>query len=133
MQKERVFKKRYILIPILFVLIWVGWIFYFMTFPVGHDLFKKIKVNNLVNLYITQANAGATTSFSYHYFLYDANKDDADFMDHVERETPFMITDDGTANTTVKDGQLYLRVRGNIYSYTNAGYPIRINLDASPY
>ncbi|MFH0474193.1 hypothetical protein ACGCE5_09385 [Kluyvera ascorbata] len=133
MQKIRVFKKRYILVPVVFALAWLGWVLFFMTFPVGQDLYQKVKVNNLVNLYVTQASAGAMTSFSYRYYLYDATKDDANFMAHVKDETPFMITNDDKATATVKDDQLYLKVRGEIYSYRNTSYSVRIHLDAAPY
>ncbi|WAH54233.1 hypothetical protein LMA04_09550 [Pseudescherichia vulneris] len=133
MQKQRVFKKRYILIPAFLIVIWLGWIAFFMTFPVEHDLYKKIKINNAVNLYVTQASAGAMTSFSYHYYLYDAKKSDNDFMAHVKSETPFMVTNDDKAIAEVKEGQLYLRVHGKIYSFNNVSNGIRIYLDASPY
>jgi len=133
MQKPQFFKKRYILIPILLFLIWLGWIVFFMTFPVEHDLYKKIKINNAVNLYVTQASAGAMTSFSYHYYLYDAKKSDADFMDHVKNETAFMVTNDDKAIAEVKEGQLYLRVHGNVYSFKNVSDSVGIYLDASPY
>lgn len=133
MQKQRVFKKRYILIPILLFLIWFGSIAFFMTFPVEHDLYKKIKINNSVNLYVIQSSAGAMTSFSYHYYLYDAKKSDTDFMDHVKSETAFMVTSDDRAIAEVKDGQLYLRVHGNVYSFRNVSDSVGIYLDASPY
>ncbi len=106
---------------------------FFMTFPVEHDLYKKVKVNNAVNLYVTQASAGAMTSFSYHYYLYDAKKSDADFMDHVKNETAFMVTNDDKAIAEVKEGQLYLRVHGNVYSFRNVSDSVGIYLDASPY
>ncbi|MGL4722965.1 MAG: hypothetical protein ACRCWW_00405 [Scandinavium sp.] len=92
-----------------------------------------MKVNNLVVLYITQASAGAMTSFSYHYYLYDAKKSEQDFMTHIEGETPFMITADDNATVTVRDGQLYLQVRGEIYSFRNTSYLAEIHLEASPY
>jgi len=133
MLKQRVFKKRYILVPILLFLIWLGWIAFFMTFPVEHDLYKKIKISNSVNLYITQASAGAMTSFAYHYYLYDANKSDTDFMDHVKSETAFMVTNDDKASAEVKDGQLYLHVHGKVYSFQNVNDSVGIYLDASPY
>lgn len=132
MQKQRVFKKRYILIPILLFLIWLGWIVFFMTFPVEHDLYKKVKINNALNLYVTQASTGAMTSFSYHYYLYDAKKSDADFIEHVKNETAFMVTNDDKAITEVKAGQLYLRVHGNVYSFKNVSDSVGIYLDASP-
>ena len=133
MQKQRVFKKRYILIPILLFLIWLGWIVFFMIFPVEHDLYKKVKINSSVNLYVTQASAGAMTSFSYHYYLYSGKKSDAYFMAHVKSETPFMVTNDDRAIAEVKEGQLYLRVHGKIYSFNNVSNGVRIYLDASPY
>lgn len=133
MQKVRVFKKRYILVPVVFALAWLGWVLFFMTFPVGQDLYKKVHVNSLVNLYVTQASAGAMTSFSYHYYLYDATKSDADFMAHVKDENPFMVTSDDQAAATVKDDQLYLKVHGDIYSFSNISYKVRIHLDAAPY
>lgn len=133
MPKQRVFKKRYILIPILLLLTWLGWILFFMTFPVEHDLYKKVKINNSVNLYVTQASAGAMTSFSYHYYLYDAKKSDADFMNHVKSDTAFMVTNDDKATAEVKDGQLYLRVHGKVYSFRNVSDSVGIHLDASPY
>ncbi|GEM_PF-177558 len=133
MRKQRVFKKRYVLVPILLFLAWLGWIVFFMTFPVEHELYKKVKINNAVNLYVTQASAGAMTSFSYHYYLYDAKKSDTDFMDHVKSETAFMVTNDDRAIAEVKEGQLYLRVHGKIYSFNNVSNGVRINLDASPY
>jgi len=133
MQKQRVFKKRYILIPALLVVIWLGWIAFFMTFPVEHDLYKKVKINSSVNLYVTQASAGAMTKFSYHYYLYSAKKSDADFMAHIKSETPFMVTNDDRAIAEVKEGQLYLHVHGKIYSFNNVSNGVRIYLDASPY
>ena len=103
-----------------------------MTFPVEHDLYKKVKINDAVNLYVTQASAGAMTSFSYHYYLYDAKKSDADFMDHVKSETAFMVTNDDKAIVEVKEGQLYLRVHGSVYSFSNVSDGVGIYLDASP-
>lgn len=133
MQKQRVFKKRYILIPALLIVIWLGWIVFFMTFPVEHELYKKVKINNAVNLYVTQASAGAMTSFSYHYYLYDAKKSDNDFMANVKNEAAFMVTNDDRAIAEVKEGQLCLRVHGNVYSFNNVSNGVIIYLDASPY
>jgi len=104
-----------------------------MTFPVEHELYKKVKINNAVNLYVTQVSAGAMTSFSYHYYLYDAKKSDNDFMANVKNEAAFMATNDDKAITEVKEGQLYLRVHGNVYSFRNVSDSVGIYLDASPY
>lgn len=133
MQKERVFKKRYVLVPALFAFLLIAWVIHFLKFPVEHELYKKVEVNNLVTLYVTQASAGAMTSFSYHYYLYDAKKSQVEFMDHVNDESPFMITSDSKATATVNNGQLYLRVRGDIYSYHSGSYQVSVHLDAAPY
>jgi len=133
MQKERAFKTRYILLPVLFLALVFGWCTYFLKFPVEQEIYKKIKINETTNLYITQASAGAMTSFSYHYYFYDSKKNDADFMAHIDDKTPFMITNDDTASIAVKEGQLYLRVRGDVYSFRNTDRLVTIHLDASPW
>ncbi|EAO7484793.1 hypothetical protein O0466_000441 [Salmonella enterica] len=132
MRGVQAFKKRYLLVPAALLVCFIGWIIYFMVFPVGQTLYQTVKLNNLVTLHVTQADAGATTAFSYRYYLYDAKKSDAEFMKHIDDETPFMITSDDRATATVKDDQLYLRVRGDIYSFSNISYSIRIHLDAAP-
>ncbi|MDZ4030937.1 hypothetical protein ACEZEZ_23580 [Kluyvera ascorbata] len=132
MPDEVVFNKRRIFILIALVIAFVVYKFW-GVFSVEQTLYQKVKVNNLVNLCVTQADAGATTAFSYRYYLCDAKKSDADFMAHVKNETPFMITNDDKATATVRDDQLYLKVRGEIYSYRNTSYSVRIHLDAAPY
>jgi len=133
MQKERVFKKRYVLVPALFIVLMIAWVIHFLTFPVGHDLYKTVKVNNLVTLYVTQASAGAMTSFSYHYYLYDATKSETDFMAHIDDQKAFMVTSDSKATAIANNDHLYLRVRGDISSFNNGGYKVIVHLDASPY
>ncbi|MFG6656868.1 hypothetical protein ACG0Z5_20775 [Scandinavium sp. M-37] len=127
------FKKRYVLVPALFAFLLIVWAINFLKFPVEHELYKKVKVNNLVTLYVTQASAGAMTSFSYHYYLYDTRKSQTEFMAHIDDETPFMITSDSKATATVSNGQLYLRVRGDIYSFQSGSYQASVHLDAAPY
>lgn len=132
MPDEVVFNQRRILILIAAIvtfIVYQSW----GIFSINQTFYKKVAGNSLVNLYVTQADFGATTAFSYRYYLYDAKKSDEDFMSHVKGQTPFMITDDERVTAVVKDEQLYLRVRGNIYSYSNTSYRIRIHLDASPY
>lgn len=133
MQKERGFKKRYFLVPALFAFMLIAWAFHFIKFPVEQDVYEKVKVNNLITLYITQVSAGAMTSFSYHYYLYDARKSQADFMAHIDDERAFMVTSDSKATAAVNNDDLYLRVRGDIYSFNNGSHKVIIHLDASPY
>ncbi len=133
MQKERGFKKRYVLVPVLFAFILIAWVIHFLKFPVEQEVYKTVKVNNLVTLYITQASAGAMTSFSYHYYLYDATKSEANFMAHIDDQRAFMVTSDSKATATANNDHLYLRVRGDISSFNNGGYKVIVHLDASPY
>jgi hypothetical protein len=133
MQQERVFKKRYILIPVLFALFYAGWVFCFMNYPVEHELRSKVKVNNWAVLYVTQANAGAMTSYTYHYYLLDAKTKEADFLSHIDHATPFMVTNDPEVKIDVKDDGVYLHVRGDVYSFHNTSKLANILLDASPY
>lgn len=133
MQKERGFKKRYFLLPVLFISLVFGWRAHFLNFPIQQEIYKKMKINETTNLYITQVSAGAMTSFSYHYYFYDSKKNDADFMAHIDDKKPFMITNDDTASIAVKEGQLYLGVRGDIYSFRNTDRRATIHIDASPW
>ncbi|MEZ6874861.1 hypothetical protein [Enterobacter sp. KBR-315C3_2022] len=133
MQKERVFKKRYILVPLFIVLAMIGWIVSFMSFPIEHEMYKRVKVNNGTVLYVTQASAGAMTSFSYHYYFYDATKSDADFLTHVNDLNAFMVTNDDKAMINVKDDEVYLRVRGDVFSFRNTAAPVQVHLDAARY
>lgn len=133
MQKDRGFKKRYVLVPALFAFMLIAWGIHFLTFPVRLDLYKTVKVNNLVTLYITQTSAGAMTSFAYHYYLYDAKKSEADFMAHIDDQRAFMVTSDSKATATANNDHLYLRVRGDIYSFDNGSYKVIVHLDAAPY
>jgi hypothetical protein len=132
MQDDVVFNKRRIFTLIALAIAFVIYKFW-GVFSVEQTLYQKVKVNSLVNLYVTQADAGATTAFSYRYYLYDAKKSDTDFMTHAKNETPFMITNDDKATTTIKDDQIFLHVRGDIYFFDNVSYSVKINLDASPY
>lgn len=133
MQKEQGFKKRYVLVPVLFAFMLIAWVIHFLKFPVEQEVYKTVKVNNLVTLYITQASAGAMTSFSYHYYLYDATKSEADFMAHIDDQRAFMVTSDSKATATTNNDNLYLRVRGDILSFNNGSYKVIVHLDAAPY
>ena len=90
-----------------------------MSFPVEQKLYAKVKVNNWAILYVTQANGGAMTSFTYHYYLWDANKSEADFLSHIDQTTPFMVTNDANVKIDLKDNNVYLRIRGDVYSFQN--------------
>ena len=60
MQNAQVFKKRYRLL-ILLAVVAVG-VYKVRHFsPLEQEIIKKVKVNNLANLFITEASADATT------------------------------------------------------------------------
>lgn len=141
MQNALAFKKRYLLFILLAAIAFVIYKAWHFS-PLGQEIVTKVKVNNLVNLYITEASAGATTDFSYRFYLYDASKDDKEFMTRLSDDlSPFMITEDKGALDRVENGAIYLSVKGNIYTFRSpASYLIRgsiyyvpIYITASPF
>jgi hypothetical protein len=132
MQKGVVSRCRFVAIAILLIL---GYVAYQIQdlFTVYEQIRSEVKIDNQVTLYITQVEKSSLSKDTYHYYLYDASKSENDFMTHVKDVQPIMITDDDKVITEVKDGQIYLRVRGNIYSFRRVGYSVRIHLDSSPY
>jgi len=141
MQNALAFKKRYLLFILLAAIAFV--VYKALNFsPLGQEIIRKVKVNKLVNLYITEANAGATTDFSYRFYLYDSSKDDKEFMASLDDDlSPFMITADNDALDKVENDAIYLSVKGNIYTFRSpATYIIRgsiyyvpIYITASPF
>ena len=133
MQNAQVFKKRYLLLILLAVVAYG--IYNLLHFsPLEQVIIKKAKVNNLANLYITEASAGATTGFSYRLYLYDATKDDKAFIASLEDDhEPFMITTDKDALTKVENDAIYLSVKGTIYTFHNqAAYKVRDSIYSVP-
>jgi len=120
---------------VVFVLLIIGfWAYQFRDlFSVYEQLQSNVRVNDRLTLYITQAASSSLSKDTYRYYLYDAKKSPDDFMTHIKDVEPIMVTDDYKANADVKDGQLYLYVRGNVYSFRNVGYSVRIHLDATSY
>ncbi|WP_336854077.1 hypothetical protein [Pseudescherichia vulneris] len=119
---------------VLVLLILGFWAYQFRDlFTVYEQLKSNMSVNDELTLYITQAASSSLSKDTYRYYLYDAKKSPDDFMAHVKDVKPIMITDDYEANAEVKDRQIYLHVRGNIYSFRNVGYSVRIHLDVAPY
>ena len=141
MQNARVFKGRY-LVPVLLIGIFFG-IYKALQFsPLEQELIGKVKVNDRVMLYITEASAGATTDFSYRFYLGEASQDDKTFMASLEDgDQPFMITTDKEALKKVKDGAIYLSVKGTIFTYHSPAfyrregviYSVPVYLTSSPF
>ena len=117
------------------VVILLGFILYPFRdlFTVYENLQGKMKVNEQLNLYITRVEASSLSKDTFHFYLYDARKSTEEFMSHLSDIKPVMITNDAKATATVTNGDIYLRVRGNIYSFTTVGFDVRIYLDRSPY
>lgn len=116
------------------VVIFLGFILYPFRdlFTVYEKFQEKIIVNDRLALYITQVEASSLSRDTFHFYLYDAKKSTEDFMSHVSDIKPVMVTNDAKATATVTNGDIYLRVRGNIYSFTTVGFDVRIYLDRSP-
>lgn len=141
MRNVQVFKKRYLLLLLLPVFIWIA--FKIIQFsPLEQTLLQKIPVTRQVSLYITEASAGATTAFSYRFYLYDASKDERAVMAALQHDNePFMITSDRNAFQKVENGAIYLSTKGTLYRFTNAPacrvgdiiYTVPVYLTASPH
>lgn len=141
MRNLPVFKKRYLLVLLFPVLVWVAFkIAYFS--PLEQRLLQTIPVTSQINLYITEASAGATTNFSYRFYLYDAHKDARAFLASLKDDNqPFLITTDRNALQKVDNGAIYLSVKGTVYRFTNTPacrvgnsiYSVPVYLTATPY
>lgn len=133
MQNAQVFKRRYLLlIPLTVIAFEIYKMLHFS--PLEQEIIKKVKVNNLANLFITEASAGATTGFSYRFYLYDANKDDKSFIKSLkDDDEPFMITTDKNALRKVENDAIYLSVKGTIYTFHNqAAYRVHDSIYSVP-
>ena len=133
MQNAQVFKRRYLLlIPLTVIAFGIYKMLHFS--PLEQEIIKKVKVNNLANLFITEASAGATTGFSYRFYLYDANKDDKSLIKSLkDDDEPFMITTDKNALRKVENDAIYLSVKGTIYTFHNqAAYRVHDSIYSVP-
>ena len=111
--------------------------------PFEQSIIKRVAVNNLATLYITQASAGATTRYSYRYYLLDASKNEEEVNEFIsnEKQQPFLITDDENASAVIKENSIYLKIKGTIYSYQSSAaysnkigtFSIPVYLTASPW
>ncbi len=97
------------------------------------NLQEKIKVNEQLTLYITQVESSSLSKNTFHFYLYDSKKRTQAFMSHINDIKPFLVVDDPKATATVINGEIHLRVRGNVYSFTAVGLDVRIHLDRSAY
>lgn len=142
MQNARAFKKRYLLLMLLVAALFGAYRMWHFS-PLKQELVRKEKVNNLANLYITQVSAGATTGFSYRFYLYDASKDDNAFMASLNDDdnAPFIITTDKEALKKISNNAVFLAVKGTVYAFHSpadyraggAIYSVPVYLSSSPF
>jgi len=143
MQSTPVLKKRYRVVVVLLAVILI-YILYQISqlFPLKQRILRKISVTNLTSLYITEADAGATTDFSYRYYLFDASKSDKDFINSLATDRqPFLITADPNAFQKVENNAIYLSVKGYIFAFHNspvyqingALFSVPVYLTSAPY
>lgn len=136
-------KKGIIVLGVIFFCVFFSYKYIENNFSiVSEEIVKKEAVNNLVNLYIVQSDAGATTKYAYKYFLFDAKKDDSDFMRSIKDDIhPFLVTDDQHANVNIEDDKIKIVVNGRIYNFDNLGvyklstgiYHENVYLSSSPF
>jgi hypothetical protein len=142
MPNAPVFNKRTLLLVLmLMMLIFAGWQVSHLS-PLEQSIVRKVNVSSRINLYITEASAGATTDFSYRFYLYDASRSDESFKESLtDNLHPFLITSDGDAFKRVQDKAIYLTVKGEIFAFhTSPGirinavfYSVPVFLTASPF
>ncbi|KAA5933008.1 MULTISPECIES: hypothetical protein [Pantoea] len=142
MQNAQVFKKRtLLLVLIMMILALAGWRLSQLS-PLEQSIIRKVNVSSRVSLYITQASAGATTDFSFRYYLYDASRSDESFKESLANNLqPFLITSDGNAFKRVQDKAVYLTVKGEIFAFHSSPgirindviYAVPVFLTASPF
>lgn len=129
MQNVPVFKKRTLMLMLMLMLmtiVFAGWRLSQLS-PLEQSIIRKVNVSSRINLYITEASAGATTAFSYRFYLYDASRSDESFKESLNDDLkPFLITSDGDVYPRVRDKAVFLTINGEIFAFHNLP-GIRIN------
>lgn len=142
MRSAQGFKKRYVVIAILAITLSYGIYKLTQLSPLEQKILRKVNVNTHATLYITEADAGATTDFSYRYYLFDASKSDKDFINSLTADRqPFLITADPNAFQKVENNAIYLSVKGDVFAFHNAPvyqikgalFSVPVYLTAEPY
>lgn len=103
--------------------------------PIDQTVYKVVKVNSEVSLYVTEGSAGATTDFVYQYYLISPDVTEEAFLKGIgDKYQPFLSTSDGKAKIDINDDAIHLNVKGDVYRFTNgASYSTTIYLNASPF
>lgn len=103
--------------------------------PIDQTVYKVVKVNSEVSLYVTEGSAGATTNFVYQYYLVSPDVTEEAFLKSIgDKYQPFLSTSDGKTKIDINDDAIHLNVKGDVYRFTNgASYSTTIFLNASPF
>ncbi|KLQ86288.1 hypothetical protein ABF62_09385 [Enterobacter hormaechei subsp. steigerwaltii] len=126
-------KKIYILLPILISSYGI-WCAVDEFIYIEQDIIRKENIGKVSVLYITESNAGATTSNVYKYYLASSKKSEEAFLGDVRNGyAPFLITTDPEAKVESKENALYITVSGKIYQFSNISYSTFIYLNSSPF
>ena len=142
MLNAQAFKKRHALW--IFLLLAIAYAIYMLSkiSPLEQSIIHEEKINNQVNIFITEASEGATTNFSYNFYLYDSSKSAENFKSALkDNYSPFLITSDANALRKVERGVIYLDVKGKVfvfnntpaYKYNNSIYTVPVVITARPY
>lgn len=142
MLNAQVFKKRHFLMMFFLMVIFFGIYSLSKLSPLEQSIVREQAVNTQANIFITEASAGATTDFSYRYYLYDSSKTVEDFKKALSDDySPFLITSDANALSKIENGVIYLNVKGNVFSFNNfpaykynySIYTVPVVITAKPY
>lgn len=137
-----VFKKKHALfLFFLLVALYVAYTSVNIS-PLEQKIIFKERVNNKANILITEASAGATTDFSYRFYILDSDKSTEKINKMLDNNySPFLITSDPKALIKIESGIVYLDVKGKIflfnnnpaYHYNDSIFTIPIIMNARPY
>lgn len=142
MLNAQVFKKRHVLM--MFIIMVVVFCSYLLSkvSPLEQSIVHEQAVNTQANIFIIEASAGATTDFSYRFYLYDSSKTVKDFKKALSNDySPFLITSDANALSKIENGVIYLNVKGKVFSFYNLPaykynysiYTVPVVITAKPY
>jgi len=133
MQKERVFRKRYI-----FIVLAIAFFGYLIKVVLGFSpyeqtIIRKESIGEFNTLYVTEGSAGATTKNTYKYYLYPSVKTEKEFLADVRDYPSVLFTSDPNVKIQLKGRYLYFTVKGTIYSFTNQSDSVFIYLNSTPF
>ena len=133
MQKERVFRKRYIF-SVLAIAFFGYLIKVVLDFsPYEQTIIRKESIGEFNTLYVTEGSAGATTENTYKYYLYPSAKTEKEFLENIRDYPSVLFTSDSDVKMQLKGKNLYFTVKGTIYSFTNQSDSVFIYLNSTPF